>query len=173
MFSPKLHGYYSTTLDALIERSCGKLRKNFERNAFAACTFNFGPRVVSIPHFDLANLAWGWCSITALGDYDPDKGGHLVLWDLGLIIRFPPGTTILIPSAMVRHSNMPVQDGEVRLSFVQYSAGSLFRWVENEFMTQDAWREQASQSERDKRAYDNAHRWRKGVEMLSRLHELR
>ncbi|KAJ7624191.1 hypothetical protein B0H17DRAFT_1151319 [Mycena rosella] len=53
--------------------------------------------------------AWGWCSITALGDFDPNKGGHLILWDLRLAIRFPPGSTILIPSALLHHSNVAIQ----------------------------------------------------------------
>ncbi|KAJ7156364.1 hypothetical protein C8R46DRAFT_1226585 [Mycena filopes] len=31
----------------------------------------------SIGHRDFANLAFGWCAITALGDYDFTKGGHV------------------------------------------------------------------------------------------------
>lgn len=38
------------------------------------------------------------CAITTLSDYDPKAGGHLVLWDLKLVIEFPPGSTILILS---------------------------------------------------------------------------
>jgi hypothetical protein len=67
---------------------------------------------VTFPHLDFANLAWGWCAITALGDFDPDKGGHLILWDLKLIIRFPPGSTILIPSTLIHHSNTSIHPHE-------------------------------------------------------------
>jgi hypothetical protein len=105
------------------------LRRNFPGSIFAACNFNFGPRAVCASHIDFANLAWGWCTIMALGDFDPDRGGHLILWDLRLVIRFPPGSTILIPSALIRHSNVPIQDHEYRASFVQYTASGLFRWV--------------------------------------------
>jgi hypothetical protein len=65
-----------------------KLRRNFlpSVSVFAAATFNFGLRTVMFPHLDFANLAWGWCDITALGDFDPDLGGHIILWDLKLII---------------------------------------------------------------------------------------
>ncbi|KAJ6459298.1 hypothetical protein C8R45DRAFT_1221437 [Mycena sanguinolenta] len=113
------------------------LRWPFESSIFAACTFNFGPRASTCPHLDFGNLAWGWCAITALGSFDADRGGHLILWDLKMVIRFPAGATILIPSAILRHSNVPVQRHEMRSSFVQYTAGGLFRWVRNGFMTDE------------------------------------
>ncbi|KAK7050378.1 hypothetical protein R3P38DRAFT_2391354, partial [Favolaschia claudopus] len=75
----------------------------------------------------------GWCSITSLGNFDPDKGGHLIMWDLKLIIRFPPGYTILIPSALIRHSNTSIQPHEKRFSFTQYTAAGIFRFVDNDF----------------------------------------
>ncbi|KAJ7673497.1 hypothetical protein B0H14DRAFT_2424000, partial [Mycena olivaceomarginata] len=46
-----------------------------------------------------------------------------------LIIRFPAGCSVLIPSAVVTPSNTPIQAGEERYSIIQYSAGALFRWV--------------------------------------------
>ncbi|KAJ7687980.1 hypothetical protein B0H14DRAFT_2653532 [Mycena olivaceomarginata] len=58
----------------------------FVGSVFAACTFNFGPHTITVPHLDFGNLSWGWCAITALGHFNPDLGGHLVLWDLKLII---------------------------------------------------------------------------------------
>ncbi|KAJ7751851.1 hypothetical protein B0H14DRAFT_2222459, partial [Mycena olivaceomarginata] len=79
---------------------------------FAAATFNLGPVSVSPPHVDGGNKADGMCLIGTLGDFNPDHGGHLVCWDYDLIIRFPPGCSILIPSAVVTHSNTPIQDGE-------------------------------------------------------------
>src|SRR6201996_4263351 len=101
IWQPKLFGFYQMTKATLAAWN-PKLRWNFPRSVFAACTFNFG-RAVTIPHLDFANLAWGWCAITALGKFDPDRGGHLILWDLKLVIRFPPGSTIFIPSALLRH----------------------------------------------------------------------
>ncbi|KAJ7310667.1 hypothetical protein DFH08DRAFT_718702, partial [Mycena albidolilacea] len=80
---------------------------------------------------DVLNLAFGWCAIQALGDFDPTKGGHLVLWDLMLVIEFPPGTLILIPSATLSHANIPVQAGDTRVSFTQFISGGLFRYVDN------------------------------------------
>ncbi|KAF7366129.1 hypothetical protein MVEN_00489700 [Mycena venus] len=111
------------------------LRRNFLPTVlvFAAATFNFGLPTITYPHLNFANLAWGWCAITALGNFDPDKGGHIILWDLKLIIRFPPGCTIFIPSALIRHSNTSIQPHEKHFSFTQYTAAGIFRFVDNRF----------------------------------------
>ncbi|KAJ7038729.1 hypothetical protein C8F04DRAFT_950891, partial [Mycena alexandri] len=93
-------------------------------SVFTTATFNFGPITVTFPHIDFGNLAWGWCVITVLGWFNPDRGGHLILWDLKLIIRFPPGASILIPSAILRHANVKIQPGERRYSFTQTTASA-------------------------------------------------
>ncbi|KAJ7862382.1 hypothetical protein B0H14DRAFT_3444758 [Mycena olivaceomarginata] len=126
-WAPMMFAYYTAQMALLALWK--PLRRNFPGSIFAACTFNFGPCAVCASHIDFMNLAWGWCAITALGDFDPDRGGHLILWDLRLVIRFTPGSTILIPSALIHHSNVPIQDHEYRASFVRYTAGGLFRWV--------------------------------------------
>ncbi|KDR72377.1 hypothetical protein GALMADRAFT_74017 [Galerina marginata CBS 339.88] len=108
-----------------------ELLRNWPRTPWAATSLNFGRRTVCYKHADFGNLAFGWCAITALGEYDYKKGGHLILWDLGLIIEFPPGSTILIPSSAIHHSNVRIQSDERRYSFTQYSSGGLFRWVDN------------------------------------------
>ncbi|KAJ7813184.1 hypothetical protein B0H13DRAFT_2382733 [Mycena leptocephala] len=51
----------------------------------------------SRPLYHNDERAWGWTAFTSLGTYNPDYGGHMILWDLRLLICFPPGTTILIP----------------------------------------------------------------------------
>ncbi|TFY52389.1 hypothetical protein EVJ58_g10047 [Rhodofomes roseus] len=91
--------------------------------------------VVTVPHRVYANLAWGWCLIVALGDFDPKKGGQLVPWDLKLVINFPSGSSILIPSSLLLHSNTVIQDGEDRRSITCYSAGALHRWVDQGMQT--------------------------------------
>lgn len=67
-----------------------------------------GPRTCCHPHQDQANLSFGWFAVTAMGNYDFTKGGHLVLWDLKLAIEFPPGTTMLFPSTILLHSNTEI-----------------------------------------------------------------
>ena len=132
MYFPKIHGYYRKLLDALTLRG-PTLRQNFPGTSFAAASINFGPQIECYRHCDWGNFSCGQCSVTSLGDYNPDKGGHLVLWDLGLIVRFPPGSVILLPSALVRHSNTPIAPHERRYSFAQYTSGGLFRWAYNGF----------------------------------------
>ena len=102
------------------------LRCNFLNSIFACCMFNFGPCTCSFDHTNPVNLLFGWYAITALGPFDPTHSGHLVLWDLKIVIEFLPGSTILIPLAMLRHSNVAIQPGEKQFSFTQYTAGGLF-----------------------------------------------
>ncbi|KAH9846592.1 hypothetical protein C2E23DRAFT_683769, partial [Lenzites betulinus] len=129
LWAPRLHTYYATSLRQLREHDPA-LRPNFSNNAFAACTFNLGPRTVTYIHIDGLNLPWGWCTVTPLGSFDHTRGGHLILWDLRMLIEVPAGSTVLIPSAILRHSNTQIGKGESRLSITQYSAGGLFRWLE-------------------------------------------
>lgn len=109
---------------------CGMGSCAYDNSVFTAATYNLGPKTVTIRHRDYHNRAAGWCAITSGGTYDPALGGHLVLWALGLVIQFPPGSTVLIPSALLDHSNIEVQPGEERFSFTQYAAGALFHWVD-------------------------------------------
>ncbi|KAF9038820.1 hypothetical protein BDZ89DRAFT_1061223 [Hymenopellis radicata] len=130
---PDLHARYSNVLDALLDHH-PRLRRCFDHSVFAACTINVG-RVVTYRHHDHLNLVTGMCCITAGGDFDCTRGGHLILWDLKLVIQFPPGSTIMIPSALLEHSNVGISEGETRWSFTQFSAAGLFRWVDNGFQT--------------------------------------
>lgn len=127
-FAPKLYDFYRVRMDELMESDEG-LRPPYLDSVFACTAFNFGPQVVSTPHRDHLNLAYGWCSITAFGDFDHKAGGHLVLPDLKLAIEFPAGSTILIPSALFTHYNVPIGLQETRRSITQFSAGGIFRWI--------------------------------------------
>ncbi|KAJ6493113.1 hypothetical protein C8R45DRAFT_1052977 [Mycena sanguinolenta] len=122
-----------------------------------------------------SRLRWpfeGSCAITSLGSFDADCGGPLILWDLKLIIRFPAGAIILIPSAILHHSNVPIQPHETRYSFVQYTAGGLFRWISNGYMTDESFEQSATQSEKEARAAAAESRWEEGMKMFSVLDEL-
>nr|GAT48017.1 predicted protein [Mycena chlorophos] len=167
-WAPRLYGYYADTRERLFKwRPSLRHGWPFEDDdgIFAAATFNFGC-AVSCRHLDFGNLAWGWCAITALGDFDPDLGGHLILWELGLIIRFPPGSSILIPSAAIHHSNTAIQPHEHRCSFIQYTAGGLFRWVDNGCKPNEKFEAEASDAEKAARAARAATRWVDGLAML-------
>ncbi|PPQ83749.1 hypothetical protein CVT26_007541 [Gymnopilus dilepis] len=136
LYAPKLYEHYRKTLARLYEHE-PHLQPNFPSiSPFPAMTFNLGPSTATVEHADFGNVAHGWCAITALGNYDPDKEGHLILYDLKLIITFPPGSTVLIPSAVFRHGNTQlVAPNSYRQSITQYCAGGLFRWVRYGFRT--------------------------------------
>ena len=171
-FAPRLHDFYTDTMNKLINWSPTEIKRIFLGSAFAAMTFNLGPKTITYAHRDWANLCWGWCSVCALGEFDAEKGGHLVLWDLRLAIRFPSGSTIIIPSAMLRHSNASIGKNQTRYSITQYSAAGLFRWVENGFMKDSRWLKKASKAQKEEREKGAITRWEKGLAMLSKLSEL-
>lgn len=140
---------------------------------WAAAAFNCGPRTVTARHRDFANLPFGWCSVTALGEFDYEVGGHVVLWEAKLVIELPPGHTILLPSAAIAHSNTPIQPGETRTSFTQYSAGGVFRWAEHGFQTETKYRAGMTADQLAQVAADNLARTKLGLALFSKLSDLR
>jgi hypothetical protein len=111
-------------------------RDNLYCNLFASYTENKPSHAFTVPHHDVMNLAFGWCAIVALGPFNAQLGGHFVLHDLKLIIPFPHGSCILIPSAFLWHSNVPIgkEDGHASLTF--YMSGGLFCFIDNNFQTE-------------------------------------
>ncbi|KAJ6448987.1 hypothetical protein C8R45DRAFT_1084343 [Mycena sanguinolenta] len=155
-----------------IPGSDAKLEVEFRTKPLRCMYLQFGPRAITCPHLDFANLSWGWCSITALGWFDADLGGHLILWDLKLVIRFPAGSTVFIPSAIIRHSNIPIREHEFRSSFTQYTAGGLFRWMRNGFRSNEDFEAQASKAEKAAREAEASTRWEEGMDMFSVIDDM-
>ncbi|KAI0056527.1 hypothetical protein BV25DRAFT_1813909 [Artomyces pyxidatus] len=127
-FFPKPYDHMKRNMDALYDRH-RHLRRNFNNSEYPTAAANLGPRTVCHQHNDCSNYPGLACAITALGDFDFRRGGHMCLWDLKLKIQFPPGCTILLSSAGMRHGNAPIAPGERRYSFTQYCPGGLLRWV--------------------------------------------
>ncbi|KAJ7177350.1 hypothetical protein C8R43DRAFT_942621 [Mycena crocata] len=170
LWAPRLYGYYLEHQRRL-HRHFPDLRRNFPKSVFSCAAFNFGPSVWTYRHRDVLNLPFGWCAIQAAGPFDPEKGGHLVLWDLMLVIEFPPGALILLPSATITHSNVPVQDGDERVSFTQFTAGGIFRYVDNGFRTEGALAKEDPE-EFARMAELKKTRWEMGLDLLSTVDEL-
>ncbi|KZP09808.1 hypothetical protein FIBSPDRAFT_759444 [Athelia psychrophila] len=175
-WAPRLHKYYGDMMAALCARH-PHLQRNFAKgeSVFACSTINFGPATKSFPHTNNNNLAWGWCAVTALGDYDPTRGGHLILWDAKLrdiVIEFPPGSTIFIPSAVFAHSNTSTQPGETHYSFTRYTSGGLFRWVEHGYQGEKAYNAGLSARGKKKEERRKAARWENGMNMYSTIAKL-
>lgn len=142
-YGPKLFVHYRDTMRELYEHHPllrpGAIPGDIDPYVpWAAATYNMGPRVESVEHCDQGNIAYGWCAVVSFGNYDYKNGGHLVLPELGVILEFPPGCVILIPSSILKHANTPVGPEETRRSIILYSAAGLFRWVHYGFQTRKA-----------------------------------
>ncbi|KAJ7023106.1 hypothetical protein C8F04DRAFT_970503 [Mycena alexandri] len=170
LWAPKVYRYYRDH-DERLRARFSDLEPNFPKSVFSAAAFNFGPNVWTFKHRDVLNAPFGMCTITAMGPFDATKGGHIILWELKLVIEFPAASTILIPSATITHSNLPVQDGDERASFTQYTGGGLMRFVDNGFRTEA---ELAAQdpAEYERLAQLKESRWKTGIDLLSTVEEL-
>ncbi|KAJ7104923.1 hypothetical protein C8R44DRAFT_639793, partial [Mycena epipterygia] len=149
-WAPNLYDFYVDYMGEFYSTN-PHLRRPFLNGIWSAVTFNLGPMTCALGHCNFANLAFGWCAITALGFFDYTKGGHLILWDCKLVLEFPPGTTILIPSATIYHSNIAIASGEQRYSFTQYTAGGLFRRVEHGYKTEEEYFATLSPEEKEEK----------------------
>ncbi|KAH7868548.1 uncharacterized protein C8R40DRAFT_1061804 [Lentinula edodes] len=124
-YNPLMYEDYHLHQEELHDKEL-HLRCNFPNSVWSLLTVNCGPQSVTNPHVDGRNRPDGWCPVLSLGPFNHRLGGQLV-------IEFPPGCVIFLPSALLVHYNCPIQEGEHRYSITQYTAGGLFWWVkENE-----------------------------------------
>lgn len=171
-WAPRMHKYYCEKLERLHAHYHPRLTRNFSSSVFESTTYNLGPQTECFCHRDFGNLPFGWCAVTALGDFDYTKGGHLILWEAHLVIEFPPGTTILLPSAIITHSNTAIGTEERRFSFAQYTAGGLFRWVDNHFQRAADYKAKLKGKARTNFLAAEKGRWKFGLSLFLRLDEV-
>ncbi|KAJ3472992.1 hypothetical protein NLI96_g13175 [Meripilus lineatus] len=167
---PNLYDEMAETLPTIYDRD-DDLEVLLDNSVYPAATINMGPQAITSLHFDTKNKANFYIAVTALGDFDSEKGGHLVIKTLKLVIQFPPHSTILFMSSVLEHANIPIAPHETRMSLTQYAAGGLFRWVDNGFQTEASLtggNPQAKKSLKDSRK-DN---WTKAVGKLSTVESL-
>ncbi|KAJ2917968.1 hypothetical protein MD484_g2469, partial [Candolleomyces efflorescens] len=170
-WAPKVFKYYKDHIDPLFERM-PHLRRIFDRSIFTSAAFNFGPNACTFAHRDCMNCPFGWCAIQSLGHFDHTLGGHLVLEELKLLLEFPIGCVVLIPSAVLTHANAAIRSGETRASFTQYCAGGLFRFVDNDYQTQAQLQASVSEEEFRVRMEQKGSRWKRGLDLYSTMEEL-
>ncbi|KAJ7902390.1 hypothetical protein B0H13DRAFT_2234000 [Mycena leptocephala] len=169
LWAPQLYAHY-VDMNTWLRGRHSHLKRPFPKSVFASTAFNFGPSVWTFKHRDVCNLPFGWCAVQLLGPFNVTKDGHLILWDLKLIVEFPAGTLIL-PLATIAHSNILAEKGEERISFMQFSAGGLFRYVDNGFRMQDQL--EAEDPEEHSRLMGlKESRWENGLRMFSTVDEL-
>jgi hypothetical protein len=133
-------------------------------SVFSAATFQFGgPRGhTSVPGIPDRSDTGTWSILTALGTYAPFRGGHVIFWDLGLVITFPPGSSILVPAGLVRYSFVKVREHEHRYSLLQWSGAGITRWFRNgrrfdlEFAIASSSEEHGAREERRRQAHAEA-----------------
>ncbi|KAJ6544950.1 hypothetical protein B0H10DRAFT_1969974 [Mycena sp. CBHHK59/15] len=65
-----------------------------------------------------------------------------------------------------------IQEGETRYSFTQYSAGGLFRWEANGFMTDEDFERTATAEMKAEKARAHKTRWQDGIAAYSHLDDL-
>lgn len=172
MFAPKMFDYAKNTLKKLFAHH-PSLVPNFSNSIYPAITFNCGPTTSCLEHADHGNAANMLCAISSAGTYNPRTGGHMVIYPLKKFWQFPPGSTILIPSATVAHGNTPTHAGETRFSITQYCSGGLLRWVEYGFRSVKALLAQpgGAQAKRDIDG-DPGSRWAWALSLFSTFDEL-
>ncbi|KAJ6488442.1 hypothetical protein DFH09DRAFT_948314, partial [Mycena vulgaris] len=78
-----------------------------------------------------------------------------------------------IPSAILRHSNVSIQQGEKRFSIMQYTSVGIFRFVSNSFKTDVTMKANMSKAEEREFAAAAQIRYSEGLEMYSTLEELK
>ncbi|KII83255.1 hypothetical protein PLICRDRAFT_73520, partial [Plicaturopsis crispa FD-325 SS-3] len=166
-YGPKIYQDISENIEKLHKRH-PHLRRNFTNSIYPTLTVNFGPQTVCFDHTDSGNGPVYWCAVTSGGRFNPKLGGHLVLFDLKLIIEFPPGSTILLPSGSLRHGNIAIQPDEWRISLTQYCPGGLTRWVRYGFQTAEA----LGKAGVARIVGDGQKRWRRALRKFSKIDEL-
>ncbi|KAJ3760420.1 hypothetical protein EV360DRAFT_39851 [Lentinula raphanica] len=170
-WAPRLFEYCRDHFEQLLE-SDSSLVRIFSNSVLPVAAFNFGPRTVCHPHIDFGNLPFNLCWIWSLGWFDWHKGGHLVLWDLGLVVEFPPGSLAGIPSGVCRHSNTRIGKKETRYSFTQYAPGANFRWVDHGFQTEEDYLMNRDRAEAQTEKIRKQNRWAMGLGLFSTLEQL-
>lgn len=141
-YCPLLYKYYRDTMRALFSHEL-HLDRVGESTVYPAIIFDFGPDI-TLAHRHFNGLAQGMCSILAGGNYDYKLGGHLVLWDLALVIQFPPGSCVIL-SSMIDFNTVRVHFGETRTCITQYAAAGLFQFVQYGGRTREQFRRQFPQ----------------------------
>lgn len=168
MSAPKLYKHYEKLVTD-IKSHDPELCLPFAKSVFMATTINLGDKVVTTRHRDQANLPNGLCAVMSLGSYNHKLGGHLVLHELKLILEFPPGWIIFLPSASITHSNIGISDNEWRSSITYYTAGGLFRWVAYGFQGEKKLDPEQLQRIKEQ----SSTRWNYGIDLFSKSEELR
>jgi hypothetical protein len=149
-FATNYYWFYFNALQHYEAHYVGTPRPLFY-SIFSAATFLLGNKALKPLEDD---LAWGWSAFTTLGTYNADTGGHIILWDLNLLVRFPPGATILIPRALVRYSFVRIAAHETRYCLIQFTPAPIFKFCGNGGRSDLEFARNATRAEHEEREAD-------------------
>ncbi|KAG6904934.1 hypothetical protein DXG01_006133 [Tephrocybe rancida] len=170
-WAPRLHAHYAETKKAICDWD--PELKHWLGCVFAAFVCNLGPQAICYKHQDGANLPYGWCCVTPLGNFDPTKGGHIILWNIGIAVECPPFCHFFLPSSSIVHSNIAIHPNETRLSVTHYSTGPLFQFAERGMRLEKEFARTASKEELKASAEKDEGHWKFGLSLFSTMEELR
>ncbi|KAJ7701958.1 hypothetical protein B0H17DRAFT_1128161 [Mycena rosella] len=137
--APRLWASANETIEALIEHDCRlhmplwiPSRHKHQPTAFAEVAYQFSVPNSKPWHTPRGRVS-GWDAITALGHYDDTKG-EIIVWDDKTMVRFPPGSTFLIPSGILGYSFAGIADFfSKRMLISQFLNGDIYNYMENGF----------------------------------------
>ncbi|TEB24738.1 hypothetical protein FA13DRAFT_1796938 [Coprinellus micaceus] len=146
VWAPDLYAHYKTNLDSLLKKM-PTLQRNFNKSTFACSAFNFEPMACTCAYRDCMNLPFG----SSPWDIRPYKGR---------------------PSPVLAHPNITIQPGENRASFTQFTAGDLFRFLDNGFKTEEGLRKSVSKKIYAAKMKEKETRWELGLGKWSAMEDL-
>ncbi|KAF7353266.1 hypothetical protein MSAN_01514500 [Mycena sanguinolenta] len=147
-WAPFVYEYYVIHMRQFYGRN-PHLKRPFLNSIWSACTFNLGPQTCALGHRDFANLSFGMCAITALGDFNYRKA---------------QSSTTPTSQLLQASGGTP---------FTQYTAGGIFRWVRHGFTPADEYFSLLSKEEQVREKAAEIQRWENGVGLYSYDYELK
>ncbi|KIK58913.1 hypothetical protein GYMLUDRAFT_170450, partial [Collybiopsis luxurians FD-317 M1] len=138
---------------------------NFDDICFAACHLNLG-HAGTKTHNDLLNVFFAMCVIWCCGPFNHTQGGHIILWELGIVVEFPAGCGFIFPSAMISHGNIPISSNECCHSIAFFTAAGNLHYYCNGFTTDKVFKERVSKWQLQTVQSYRKELWNIGMDML-------
>ncbi|KAF9067373.1 hypothetical protein BDP27DRAFT_1225905, partial [Rhodocollybia butyracea] len=164
VYFPKLH-LFLTNLQEKVLMDSPDIRRMFEGCCYTACHLNLHLAWAQL-HEDFFNVFFAMCAVHASGKFDHTRGGQFIAWSLGVVVPFPAGATIYVPSACVTHGNVPIAPEETRSSIAFFTPAGIARWFHNGYMSDKEFKERASPRQLRLWKEYREKLWETGLELL-------
>ncbi|KAG6905214.1 hypothetical protein DXG01_004142 [Tephrocybe rancida] len=118
-FAPKMWDKYKYTATRMYSTHWN-IPNNFHGTVYPAVRFNVRPQTSTVqPYMDRQRERRGPPAVTPIGNYNYKLSGHIVFYELKLIIEVPPGTTLFVPTRLLSYGTTNIQEGEERMTITQ------------------------------------------------------